>query len=148
NDPLADRAATDEAYKAMIEQTPKTSKKVDPWGGLRAAPASELKSRTYEIEVIPKMRNPACLERRAPPYSIPDAIRAGLGGWGMVRTRVFSSNKQIKHPDNHSSHWSSAPSAKLVCNLFLERALRGFSCLGLPFTGTTVGNLENNGTTR
>jgi hypothetical protein len=33
----ADREATDEAYKAM-EQTPKTSKKVDPWGGLRATP--------------------------------------------------------------------------------------------------------------
>ena len=33
----ADKQATDEAYKAMIEQTPKTSEKVDPWGGLRAA---------------------------------------------------------------------------------------------------------------
>ena len=32
----ADREATDEAYKAMMEQTPRTSKKVDPWGGLRA----------------------------------------------------------------------------------------------------------------
>jgi hypothetical protein len=31
----ADREATDEAYKAMIEQTPKTSKNVDPWGSLR-----------------------------------------------------------------------------------------------------------------
>jgi hypothetical protein len=32
----ADREATDEAYKAMMEQTPRTGKKVDPWGGLRA----------------------------------------------------------------------------------------------------------------
>jgi hypothetical protein len=32
----ADREATDEAYKAMMEQTPRASKKVDPWGGLRA----------------------------------------------------------------------------------------------------------------
>jgi hypothetical protein len=32
----ADKEATDEAYKAMMEQTPRTSKKVDPWGGLRA----------------------------------------------------------------------------------------------------------------
>jgi hypothetical protein len=34
----ADREATDEAYKAMTAQTRKTSKKVDPWGGLRASP--------------------------------------------------------------------------------------------------------------
>jgi hypothetical protein len=34
----ADREATDEEYKAMTtERTPKTSKKVDPWGGLRGA---------------------------------------------------------------------------------------------------------------
>jgi hypothetical protein len=32
----ADREATDEAYKALTEQTARTSKKVDPWGGLRA----------------------------------------------------------------------------------------------------------------
>jgi hypothetical protein len=36
----ADREATDEAYKAMMEQTPRTSKKVDPWGGLRAPPGN------------------------------------------------------------------------------------------------------------
>ncbi len=35
----ADREATDEAYKAMTERTPKTSKKVDPWGGLRGPSA-------------------------------------------------------------------------------------------------------------
>jgi hypothetical protein len=35
----ADREATDEAYKAMMEQLPKTSKKVDPWGSLRTAPS-------------------------------------------------------------------------------------------------------------
>jgi hypothetical protein len=35
----AHREATDEAYKAMVEQTPKTGKKVDPWEGVRAAPA-------------------------------------------------------------------------------------------------------------
>ena len=36
----ADKEATDEAYKAykaMTERTPRTSKKVDPWGGLRGA---------------------------------------------------------------------------------------------------------------
>jgi TorA maturation chaperone TorD len=34
----AQREATDEAYKAMMEQAaPTTSKKVDPWGGLRAS---------------------------------------------------------------------------------------------------------------
>jgi hypothetical protein len=33
----AAREATDEEYKAMTERTPKTSKKVDPWGGLRGA---------------------------------------------------------------------------------------------------------------
>ena len=30
--------ANDEAYKAMIKRTPDANKKVDPWGGLRAAP--------------------------------------------------------------------------------------------------------------
>ncbi len=35
----ADREATDEAYKSMMEQLPKTSKKVDPWGSLRTAPS-------------------------------------------------------------------------------------------------------------
>jgi hypothetical protein len=35
----AEREAIDEAYKAMMEQTPRTSKKIDPWGGLRAAPS-------------------------------------------------------------------------------------------------------------
>lgn len=35
----ADKEATDEAYKAMTERTPKTSKKVDPWGGLRGPSA-------------------------------------------------------------------------------------------------------------
>ena len=34
----ADREATEEAYKAMTAQTPRSNKKVDPWGGLRAAP--------------------------------------------------------------------------------------------------------------
>ena len=34
----ADSEATDEAYKAMTAQTPRSNKKVDPWGGLRAAP--------------------------------------------------------------------------------------------------------------
>jgi hypothetical protein len=34
----ADREATEEAYKAMTAQTPRIGKKVDPWGGLRAAP--------------------------------------------------------------------------------------------------------------
>jgi hypothetical protein len=34
----ADREATDEAYKAMTEQTRNISKKVDPWGSLRGAP--------------------------------------------------------------------------------------------------------------
>jgi hypothetical protein len=34
----ADREATDEAYKAMMERTPKTNKKIDPWGGVRGAP--------------------------------------------------------------------------------------------------------------
>jgi uncharacterized protein YaiL (DUF2058 family) len=33
----AAREATDEEYKAMTERDPKTSKKVDPWGGLRGA---------------------------------------------------------------------------------------------------------------
>jgi hypothetical protein len=37
----AERKATDDAYKAMMEQAPITSKKVDPWGGLRAGPASK-----------------------------------------------------------------------------------------------------------
>ena len=31
----ADKQATDEAYKALMEQTPNTNKNVDPWGGLR-----------------------------------------------------------------------------------------------------------------
>jgi hypothetical protein len=30
--------ANDEAYKAMIKRTPSSDKKVDPWGGVRAAP--------------------------------------------------------------------------------------------------------------
>jgi hypothetical protein len=34
----ADEKANDEAYKAMIKRTPDSDKKVDPWGGLRAAP--------------------------------------------------------------------------------------------------------------
>jgi hypothetical protein len=36
----ADRQATDEAYQSMVEQTPHTNKKVDPWGGLRAPSAN------------------------------------------------------------------------------------------------------------
>ena len=31
----ADKEVIDEAYKAVTERTPKTGKKVDPWGGLR-----------------------------------------------------------------------------------------------------------------
>ena len=34
----AQREAIDEAYRATVEQAPITKKKVDPWGGLRAAP--------------------------------------------------------------------------------------------------------------
>jgi gas vesicle protein len=34
----ADEKANDEAYKALIKRTPDSTKKVDPWGGLRAAP--------------------------------------------------------------------------------------------------------------
>ena len=30
--------ANDEAYKAMNKRTPSSDKKVDPWGGVRAAP--------------------------------------------------------------------------------------------------------------
>ena len=31
----ADEQATDEAYKTLMKQMPKTTTKVDPWGGLR-----------------------------------------------------------------------------------------------------------------
>jgi hypothetical protein len=33
----ADREATDEAYKSLMQQTPNTNKKIDPWGGVRPA---------------------------------------------------------------------------------------------------------------
>jgi hypothetical protein len=33
-----DKKANDEAYKAMMKRVPDANKKVDPWGGLRAAP--------------------------------------------------------------------------------------------------------------
>jgi hypothetical protein len=36
----ADEKATDEAYKAMMKNTPNANKKVDPWGSLRAPAAS------------------------------------------------------------------------------------------------------------
>jgi hypothetical protein len=39
----AEEQATDEAYKSMMKNTPKTpnsDKKVDPWGALRASPAN------------------------------------------------------------------------------------------------------------
>jgi hypothetical protein len=34
----ADEKANDEAYKALMERLPDSDKKVDPWGGVRAAP--------------------------------------------------------------------------------------------------------------
>jgi hypothetical protein len=36
----AEQNATDEAYKAMMKNAPKTDKKVDPWGSLRAPSVS------------------------------------------------------------------------------------------------------------
>jgi hypothetical protein len=36
----ADQQATDEDYKSLMQQTPNTNKKVDPWGGLRTPPAN------------------------------------------------------------------------------------------------------------
>ena len=36
----AEQNATDEAYKAMMKNTPKTDKKIDPWGSLRAPSVS------------------------------------------------------------------------------------------------------------
>jgi hypothetical protein len=35
-----DRQAIDEAYKSLMQQTPNTNKKIDPWGGLRTHPAN------------------------------------------------------------------------------------------------------------
>jgi len=34
----AEEAAADQAYKAMLKQTPATAHKVDPWGDVRTAP--------------------------------------------------------------------------------------------------------------
>ena len=36
----AEQNATEEAYKAMMKNAPKTDKKVDPWGSLRAPSVS------------------------------------------------------------------------------------------------------------
>jgi hypothetical protein len=36
----ADQQATDEDYKSLMQQTPNTNKKVDPWGSLRTPSAN------------------------------------------------------------------------------------------------------------
>jgi succinate dehydrogenase/fumarate reductase flavoprotein subunit len=36
----ADEKANDEAYKALMKRMPDSTKKVDPWGGLRAPSAN------------------------------------------------------------------------------------------------------------